>query len=447
VRAFREECGSAVAASFAASFALQEVLAALRAGAAAGGGGGGVPTRTLLAVLRIAKDVRIGVGAAHRLLGQFGRAAWCEALIRHAKGEDAREKFAAIVSNLNALEDALWVVIDPDHTRDHSAHSRRSGDGGATATAPAAVPSASGPSEASELARTSETAAATGLPPSAPPQTPAAGQPASSRGSGDAGAQELPPPPPSASPQPSFAQAAPGKYSGMVALRKSGQHRVTALLWLPEAPPAAAAGGSSGAPADAPRNTSSVDLAGSPVPLGCEAGGGGGGAHGCAAWAAHRHIKVVNLSSSVATLIAGVEGVTAMCAGSTGERAGGDSWPARAHQGRGIERGAGSPLIESFTMICLQQIQAHSPTLLPRPPLATGHLWSGHDSGCLRVWSLHSAKAAAPALRVGDAAVTALAFDAATGLAWAGTEDGGLAVARWVAGPPGLALEVLGLSQ
>jgi hypothetical protein len=341
VRAFREECGSAVAAAFAASFALQEVLAALRAGAAAGGGGG-VSPGTLVAVLRIAKDVRIGVGAAHRLLGQFGRAAWCEALIRHAKGEDAREKFAAVVANLNRLEDALWVLIDPDHTRDHAARGRGSGEavrsggsgGGGGAPGSAAGGSAAGGSGGlaspgpgsgeADLARVSGTSSAAGARP-----------PLSARSRGGNGAEAGPPdpPPPPPSPSPSSQTALPqaaGKHGGLVSLRKSGQHRVTSLLWLPEAPAPCPGNGAAAAAADAHRNTSSVDLAGSQL-----GEAGAGGAHGCAAWAAHRHIKVVNLGSSVATLISGVEGVTAMCGGLPGAClraraavAAGGCWPA-----------------------------------------------------------------------------------------------------------------------
>ena len=54
--------------------------------------------------------------------------------------------------------------------------------------------------------------------------------------------------------------------------------------------------------------------------------------------------------------------------------------------------------------------------------------------GTLRTWSLERAEAAAPPLRVSDWPVSTVAVDPATGFAWAGSEDGGVVVIRWVGG-------------
>jgi len=61
-------------------------------------------------------------------------------------------------------------------------------------------------------------------------------------------------------------------------------------------------------------------------------------------------------------------------------------------------------------------------------------IFSGHEDGTLRAWSLDTAEAAAPPLRVSDCPVTAVAVEEATGFVWAGCEEGGVVVVRCVGG-------------
>ncbi|KAI8472913.1 MAG: hypothetical protein J3K34DRAFT_502100 [Monoraphidium minutum] len=104
---------------------------------------------------------------------------------------------------------------------------------------------------------------------------------------------------------------------------------------------------------------------------------GDGGCDGCVAWGAHQGLKVVNLSSNVTTMIAG---------------------------------GAGGLTAFAYS--------------------AAGFLWSGHDDGTLRAWSLDAADAAAPPLRAADRGVSALAVDEDSGYVWAGTTAGEVVIVR-----------------
>ncbi|KAF6263286.1 hypothetical protein COO60DRAFT_488362 [Scenedesmus sp. NREL 46B-D3] len=104
----------------------------------------------------------------------------------------------------------------------------------------------------------------------------------------------------------------------------------------------------------------------------------GEGHDGVVAWAAHRNIKLVNLSSQVSTVV----------------------------------EGAGEYL----------QCMAHD---------SRGYLWSGHVDGTVRIWSLEQAKAAGTPARIADSIVTAVALDPDTGYCWAGTAAGQVVVVRF----------------
>jgi hypothetical protein len=64
------------------------------------------------------------------------------------------------------------------------------------------------------------------------------------------------------------------------------------------------------------------------------------------------------------------------------------------------------------------------------PYCLAGYLWSGHEDGTVRIWSLVDAAAAGSPVRVGDLAVSAIAVDRDTGYCWAGTTEGEVVVVR-----------------
>eukprot|EP00882_Tetradesmus_deserticola_P034435 GHRQ01039495.1.p2 GENE.GHRQ01039495.1~~GHRQ01039495.1.p2 ORF type:complete len:107 (-),score=26.09 GHRQ01039495.1:21-341(-) len=63
-----------------------------------------------------------------------------------------------------------------------------------------------------------------------------------------------------------------------------------------------------------------------------------------------------------------------------------------------------------------------------------GYLWSGHEDGTVRIWSVELARAAGTPAHVADGSVTAVAVDPDTGYCWAGTAAGEVVVVRWAAG-------------
>jgi hypothetical protein len=317
VKAFREECGTATGAAFAACLALQEVLTA-----AATGGPAAPP---LLLVLRAGADVRIAIGSAHRLVTQFGRPAWCDSLLRHESAEDIRDKFAEATATLNLLEQALWREIDPEGRLHReirpisgsqrfreasgggsgagSSSSRRLSEAGAAAAGGAGSRSGSG----SGLERKS------GEP--ARPLTPRR----SGRAGSDSAASADGPAVAAAAAAVAPAAKAGGYAASRFTLRESGRHKIQGLIWFPEGGGADAAAAGSGAFRGVAGGAGSGEVGGG------EDGGGGGESSpsGCVAWASHRNIKVVALGTSVATLLTGAgDGLQCMChsaAGGAGE--------------------------------------------------------------------------------------------------------------------------------
>jgi hypothetical protein len=136
-KSFKEEGGKLMGASFAAVLALQEVLAAAAAAASAGGGeggeqlagfsvgggsgsvqpprfdsmnsfgtsgssatsgggGGGKRAPSLLFVLRVGAEVRIGLGHAAFMLQHHGQASWTELLLRPGTDAQIKAKFKEV---------------------------------------------------------------------------------------------------------------------------------------------------------------------------------------------------------------------------------------------------------------------------------------------------------------------------------------------------------------
>ncbi|GBF95597.1 hypothetical protein Rsub_08578 [Raphidocelis subcapitata] len=307
-RTYRQQCSSVLGAALAASLALQEALASPPR-ASSGGGGGTAAAGHPAALHHAGAEVAASIACARGLVRKYGRQAPIQALMRRASQEDVADKFADLVAQLNAVEDALWRQIDPDNKLRRELR-------------PPPPPRSGSPRHAPPLGGQQQQQTPYGSPPS---RAASLAQGPGSVASGAAGG---------AGPRGSHRLA-------RRTLRKASKHASGGLVWFADA-----------------------------------AGGGGDGA---VAWATQHNIKV--LSSSVVTVISGAgERLSALC-----------------HSDEGL-------------------------------------IWSGHDDGSLRAWSLSSADAAAPPLHVADGAITALATDPASGRAWAGTAEGELVVVRHAPG-------------
>jgi hypothetical protein len=383
-RAYREQCSAALGAALATSLALQEALGS-------GGAGSRLATAHPAALLYAGSEVAVAVSRAQGLVHKYGAQGPLEALLRRAgRGDDVDAKFRAAVRQLNAIEDNLWRHIDPGNRL-----RREMRPAAGAGAAPGTVPTGGGgwgrppvaPAEPQgQQQQQQQQRRAAAAPPL--PQLPLQQQPPVSLEPSSSGATSLTQEPS----LPPGLPAVPPRASHVLSRRKlrcASQHKCVGVAWFPDA----------------------ADEAGD----------------GCAAWAAHRAVKVVNLGNEVTTVIHGAgDGLTAFCPGAAGERP-------RARSAAPCSPTSRAPPLPRVLGPAARR--SRSPTMsLPLTQLA-GLIWSGHEDGALRVWSLDAADAAAPPLRLGDAPVTAVAADPDTGFAWVGNAAGEVSVVRCALAP------------